>query len=154
MDALEELFGLDPNSPETLRADFLVEGDMRMLDALVEIRKSRSLSQREVGRIMGISQPSVAQFEAHDSNPRLSTIRRYAMAIGALIRHEVVADGGQLSDGRWQRIDIVVPSIIMHMPAGPMTVVTDSGDLRSPGAAPFRYVENGCTGRTDFALAA
>lgn len=158
MDALEELFGLDPNSPETLRADFLVESDMRLLDQLIEIRKSRNLSQRDVGRIMGISQPSVAQFEAHDSNPRLSTLRRYAMAVGALVRHQVEADTGQLSDGRWQRIDISWPAGVRTQTTAEQTATVHSASLRSglAGEATFRHLaDDRCDiSRTDFALAA
>lgn len=154
MDALEEMFGLDPDSPETRRADFLVECDMRMLDRLVEIRRDRNLSQRQVGEIMGVSQPTVAQFEAHDSNPRLSTIRRYAMAVGALVRHEVVPDEGQLEDGRWT-FEMVLPMPSPAQPAsGSFTIIIDAGELRTSGAAPFPCVDGKSTERADFALAA
>ena len=36
--------------------------------------------------------PAVAAFESHESNPTLSTVRRYALAVGARISHEVDDD--------------------------------------------------------------
>jgi len=87
--SLEEIVGLSPNSSESKLADALVEADMAMLDRLVEIRESLGMSQQDVGDIMGVSQPTVAQFESSGSNPKLSTIRRYALAIGALVQHSV-----------------------------------------------------------------
>jgi transcriptional regulator with XRE-family HTH domain len=39
---------------------------------------------------MGVTQPSVAAFEREDSNPTLSTIRRYALAVGARISYQVL----------------------------------------------------------------
>lgn len=110
MDTLEEMFGIDPESPEAQRADFLVDSDMRMLDKLVQIRRERGLTQAQVGAIMGVSQPTVAEFEATGSNPRLSTIRRYAQAVEALVRHEVEPDRGQAAS--WSEIVIDTPATI------------------------------------------
>jgi len=87
--SLEEMFGLNPNSYEAKLADALVEADMALMDDLVEMRVRRGLTQRDVGDIMGVSQPTVAEFEADGSNPCLSTIRRYALAVQAQVRHSV-----------------------------------------------------------------
>lgn len=152
MDTLEELFGLDASSAESLRADFLVEADMNLLDRLVDIRTGRGLSQRDVGAIMGVSQPTVAQFEGHDSNPRLSTIRRYAMAVGALISHQVVPDEGQLADGLWRQglLDTDLSWTVSPQPSHPLSISV------SLGAAQFRDVDTmgRCAQRAGFALAA
>lgn len=96
--ALEELLGLDPASPALLRAQLLADNDRALLSALVAIRKERGLAQAQVGELMGVSQPSVADFEAHDANPTLSRIRRYAHAVRAHVVHKVEADEGQLLD--------------------------------------------------------
>ena len=39
---------------------------------------------------MGADQSSVSRFESGHSDAHLSAVRRYAKAVGALIRHEVV----------------------------------------------------------------
>ena len=100
MTTLEQIRGIDPESPRLKRAELLADNDRALLRDLVSIRESKGLSQADVGRSMGISQPSVAAFERYDSNPKLSTIRRYAHAVGAVIRHEVVADEGEVLSSR------------------------------------------------------
>ena len=100
MSTLDELLGLDPMSPEVLRADLLAENDRQLLDSLVQVRRARGFTQALVAESMGVKQPTVADFEAHDSNPTLSQIRRYAHAVGVLIYHRVEVDSGQLLDNR------------------------------------------------------
>ncbi len=70
-------------------ATSLADADMRLRRALVEARRAAGLSQDDVAKALGIKQPSIAAFERYDSDPRLSTIRRYATAVGAHIDHSV-----------------------------------------------------------------
>src|SRR5262245_36753734 len=63
-----------------------------LVDALVALRHALGLTQTEVARRMGVKQPMVSGFENEGSDPRLSTIQRYARAVRAtaafrLIRH-------------------------------------------------------------------
>ena len=76
------------------RAEQLVESHFELMQSLIALRKKKGLSQEIVGERMGISQPGVAAFEAMDSNPTLSSVRRYAHAIGARITHHVIDDSG------------------------------------------------------------
>jgi len=100
----------------------LAEADEQMLFELIKTRKDASLTQREVAKRLGIAQPSVAKFEAHDSDPRLSTIRRYALAVGAHVEHRV------------HRVDDNVDPVVAwhHEPAAqPMTIeVSVAGMVR------------------------
>ena len=70
-------------------ADSLIQSHDVLLKALIAQRKRHHLTQETVAERMGVSQPTVASFERYDANPTLSTIRRYALAVGASIRHEV-----------------------------------------------------------------
>ena len=54
-----------------------------ILDRLVGLRRHRRLSQSVVAARMGVRQPTVSQFETEDSDPRLSTLQRYARAVEA-----------------------------------------------------------------------
>lgn len=67
--------------------------DMRdlheLLDALVQCRQDAGLTQTDVARRMGITQPTVSAFEAEDSNPRIETAQRYARAVGVRLRLDV-----------------------------------------------------------------
>lgn len=71
------------------RATTFATDHLELIENLVKIRKEHGLSQEDVAYRMGISQPSVADFERYDSNPTLARIRRYALAVGAVMRTSV-----------------------------------------------------------------
>jgi predicted transcriptional regulator len=56
---------------------------------LVSIRRELGLSQTEVAVRMGTSQSAVARFEAGDLDVRLSTIERYASALGGTLEWRI-----------------------------------------------------------------
>lgn len=74
------------------RADALYAAQEQLLESLVDLRRSRQISQETVAIRMGVSQPTVSAFERYDANPTLSTIRRYALAVGARLNLEVIPD--------------------------------------------------------------
>lgn len=90
MDTLENIFGVNVHDPEVALALALAEADVSLRHALVQLRKLSGLSQQDVADRLGTTQPSVAGFESHDNDPKLSTIRRYAQVVGALVSHQVV----------------------------------------------------------------
>jgi ribosome-binding protein aMBF1 (putative translation factor) len=58
--------------------------ELRSLVAdLVARRRAAGMSQDEVARRMGTSQPAVARLEAGQVDARVSTVQRYAGAVGA-----------------------------------------------------------------------
>jgi transcriptional regulator with XRE-family HTH domain len=61
-----------------------------IVDRLVALRRHLSLSQKIVATRMGVRQPTVSGFETEDSDPRLSTLQRYARAVEARLRVVVV----------------------------------------------------------------
>ncbi|WP_084957917.1 helix-turn-helix domain-containing protein [Thermoactinospora rubra] len=90
---IAELLDIDLADPEVQRENAAIERDMLLIETLVEIRKRRRLTQAEVAERMGRSQPAVSDFERLGGDPHLSTIRRYALAVGADVYHYVVAHG-------------------------------------------------------------
>ena len=70
-------------------AERLVESHSNLLDELVLVRKQKGLTQEVIGERMGINTLAVEAFENEDSNPTLSSIRRYALAIGVGINYKV-----------------------------------------------------------------
>lgn len=58
--------------------------------ALVAQRRSASLTQKDVARAMETTQSSISQFERGSSDPHLSTVQRYARAVGAWVVVEVM----------------------------------------------------------------
>lgn len=89
---LDELLGIDRSDPEQVLAIDLADGHRQMMDALVALRRSHGLRQKDVAARMGISQSAVARIESGERDLHLSTLRRYALAIGARITHHVVDD--------------------------------------------------------------
>lgn len=60
------------------------QGELRSLVAdLAARRRAAGLSQDEVARRMGTSQPAVARLEAGQVDARISTLQRYAGVVGA-----------------------------------------------------------------------
>ena len=60
---------------------------------LVRVRLQRGLTVDDVADRMGFKPEHVIdQMERPESDPRLSTVRRYAMAVGALVAHDVIPE--------------------------------------------------------------
>lgn len=106
MDALADLLQVDLKDPEYLRAKFLAREDHQLLRELVSLRKALGLSQADVAERLGLTQPTIAAFERYDSDPKLSTIRRYAQVVGLLVRHRVEVDDA----GGWQSVEKFAPN--------------------------------------------
>lgn len=84
-----ELLGIDLSDPDVRRENAAIDRDMRLIESLVELRKAQGLTQAQVAERMGRSQPSVSDFERLGGDPHLSTVRRYALAVGASVHHVV-----------------------------------------------------------------
>jgi transcriptional regulator with XRE-family HTH domain len=59
-----------------------------LVAGLVARRRAAGLSQHEVAVRMGTSQPAVARLEAGQVDARMSTVQRYAAAVGARLIFE------------------------------------------------------------------
>jgi predicted transcriptional regulator len=68
-----------------------------LIEALTEERQRQRLSQRHLAELMETSQSVVAHIEAGDVDPRLSTVQRYAAALGKIVRWELVEGAAKLS---------------------------------------------------------
>lgn len=92
-----------------VRATFLARAQHKLMRELVEQRERHNLSQDEVGDRMGMSQSAVSQFERYDSNPTLNSIRRYALAVGAVLEIDVIDDLIDPTDRAPKRAFVPVP---------------------------------------------
>jgi transcriptional regulator with XRE-family HTH domain len=92
MEGLAELHaaaGIDPNAPEYQLRKALARADSSLLNDLVRMRKDKGLTQQIVAERMNRDKSAVSNFERLGIDPHLSTIRRYAAAIGAAVTHQV-----------------------------------------------------------------
>lgn len=79
--------GIGEESPSERLARENMEADLRLLAELRRIREERGLSQAALGEILGVSQATVSAFEA-ETDPKFSTVRRYAHALCVSVSHE------------------------------------------------------------------
>jgi transcriptional regulator with XRE-family HTH domain len=91
MTRLDELLGAEYEAPDARLYLALAREDQNLLAELIEIRRQRA-TQEQVAEILGVSQATVSAFERLGNDPKLSTIRRYAKAIGVMIAHHVDPD--------------------------------------------------------------
>jgi DNA-binding XRE family transcriptional regulator len=66
----------------------------RLVEDLTAQRRSAGLSQTEVAARMGTSQSAVARLESGDADLRVSTLERYAAAIGSQLAWQARAQPG------------------------------------------------------------
>jgi len=63
-----------------------------LLRSLADRRRKLGLSQTLVAARMGTSQSALARLEAGESDPRISTVERYALAVGQELAHRRVSE--------------------------------------------------------------
>jgi transcriptional regulator with XRE-family HTH domain len=74
--------------------DRVVEDTGSLIAELVHVRRSRGLSQTEVAARMRTSQSALARLESGRSDARLSTVTRYAAAVGATVGFALGGENG------------------------------------------------------------
>ncbi|NQX22718.1 helix-turn-helix transcriptional regulator [Curtobacterium sp. VKM Ac-2852] len=79
----------DEETPAERLGRELAVADLELINTIRAKRLERGLSQAELGRLIGVSQATVSEFESGVTEPRLQTVRRYARALGIMIEHHV-----------------------------------------------------------------
>jgi transcriptional regulator with XRE-family HTH domain/predicted RNase H-like HicB family nuclease len=88
---------LPPRPPRTLKARkgtvlwVSVEPKLAVKLELRWMREDLGLTQAELAKLAGVSQPAIAQLESPDSNPTIDTLNRVARAMGAQIDFQPTA---------------------------------------------------------------
>lgn len=90
-DALDEMIAeftqANPDFPRLLQAS---ERRRALLHTLAAQRKRRKLSQTKVAAAMNTSQPTLARLETTAADAKLSTVERFADALGYAIEYHLV----------------------------------------------------------------
>lgn len=82
---VEERTKVNPEFPQMVEAALRAR---RLVRTLAERRRGLGLSQTVVAARMGTSQSALARLEAGESDPRISTVERYALALGEELAHK------------------------------------------------------------------
>lgn len=111
------------------RAKVLAREDRELKAALIRIRQESDLTQKDVAEIMGVSQQAIHKLERYDSDPKASTLRRYANALGAMYEHRVQKDHGQsawlAAHGRWATARKLSLPMEQSAPVGSLSAARD-----------------------------
>ncbi len=72
-----------------------LEEEFKFLDAFLKARSAAGLTQAEVAERIGTTQSAVARLETGSGkhSPSISTLRKYARAIGCRVELRLVKDG-------------------------------------------------------------
>ncbi|WP_048895881.1 helix-turn-helix domain-containing protein [Mycolicibacterium conceptionense] len=92
-DAIREL-GFEPNGPEDQLCQHLSDQDTELIAGLVRLREAAGFTREDIARAWGVPIRVIEDFESPGSDPRLSTVRRYAAAIGVRYHHLSGLDAG------------------------------------------------------------
>lgn len=78
--------GIDkPTSPDRLGIE-LAKEHLKLVMDLRAIRLDRGMSVNDVADAIGVDAAQVSRFESGSTNPTMTTIKRYAKAVGAVFR--------------------------------------------------------------------
>src|SRR5438034_9001840 len=81
--------------PDYRKAYQALEGEFVLASAVIEARNRAGLTQREVARRMGTTQPVVARLESGRVRPSMRTLERLAEATGSRLLISFGARDGQ-----------------------------------------------------------
>lgn len=87
------LLGIDENDPKVAAGRNVATQLADTVEKLARARRTRGLTQTEVAEHMETTQSAVSNFERIGGDPKLSTILRYAHAIGARVHIGVSFNG-------------------------------------------------------------
>ncbi|MGR3808661.1 Predicted transcriptional regulator with C-terminal CBS domains [Pasteurella testudinis DSM 23072] len=87
----ELLASVSPEMQARLKAQ--VEEESRKI-TLNMLRDKLNMSQKELAKNMGVSQPAIVRMEQPDNDPRLSTLKRYINGLGGKLSLDVTLPDG------------------------------------------------------------
>jgi len=100
-EVIEERTARNPEFPQMVDA---AARRRELLSTLAEKRRERERSQTAVAAEMQSSQSSIARLEVSATDVRMSTLDRYARALGYRVQYHLIPESRSTSD----------PSVIVH----------------------------------------
>ncbi|WP_434158806.1 helix-turn-helix transcriptional regulator [Rhodococcus sp. BGS-1C] len=142
-DEIEAELGIDPADVSLQLASELVAADRDMIEALISLRIKKNITQSAIAESLGRHRSAVSNFERLGADPHLSTIRRYAAAVGAKVRHvieDVDDPANRLSkQGAWVSYNVRTEQVLV----GSLTDWTSGPTIDGP----YRVIDIGGTGK-------
>ncbi len=67
-----------------------LEPEFTVMQAMIDARKERGMTQKELAEVTGISQADISRLERGTGNPSIKTLQRVAQALQMALRIEFV----------------------------------------------------------------
>lgn len=78
------------NNAEFKKEYDALEPEYQLINAMLDARKEKNITQKELSDITGIAQSDISRIENGNANPSLKTIERIAAGVGKKIRLEFI----------------------------------------------------------------
>lgn len=85
-DALAE----EMKNPEFVAAWNELEPEFQIINAMLDARKEKNLTQKELSELTGIAQADISKLENGTANPSVKTLQRLANGMGMAVKIEFV----------------------------------------------------------------
>lgn len=82
MSNFDEYFDEQMKDPELKKEYDALEPEFSIIQAMIDARKSRGITQKELSRRTGITQSDISKLENGNANPSIKTLRRLASGMG------------------------------------------------------------------------
>lgn len=142
----------DLHEPQAVsrRARAMVENRLDFLRELVERRIALGLTQAEIADLLGITPQAVSKYERYDWDPRLSTLERYANAVGVVLETTVSECPWSSSSGG----EKAAFRVSIHSDEGHTSISLPALRIPSQPQTGAGWASAAESKRTDFALSA
>lgn len=67
-----------------------LEPEFQIVRAMIEGRKEKNITQKELSELTGITQGDISRLETGNANPSLHTLQRLAQGLGMMLKLEFV----------------------------------------------------------------
>ena len=67
-----------------------LEPEFNMIQAMIDARKQRNMTQKELAERTGIDQSDISKIETGNANPSLATLKRLAEGMDMILRLEFI----------------------------------------------------------------
>lgn len=87
-DDLDKIFEMDMKDQEFATAYNSLENEYKLIQAIIDARKSKRLTQKQLAEITGINQADISRIETGTSNPTINMIQRVADGLNMQLKLE------------------------------------------------------------------
>lgn len=82
MDDFEKYLNKQLERPEFKKEWDALEQEYSIIQAVIDARKSKNMTQKQLAELTGINQSDISRIEKGTANPSLNTLRRLAKGMG------------------------------------------------------------------------